>query len=273
MPPLLPIDDKGALLKMRNRLVEGKEPLELSGQMEKGKRAKKRRPFLEEDDDVEQAEERPSKKSRPESSSSDIIQKYKDLQKAQEVNEGNYRRTLEERVAALERENCSLRNALSIIEGLPRMIASMQQLTEQHSDRERKPEEEGTSTAHTSTAGPSLQCSTTHLPLEDGGISTNAVCLDIKQDIKDRCNKTTAAKYTNDLMHGLYTTQFMAAHSVTGLGASSRGETRPSLPSSELTKIVCEVKSVFKEKTEAEIKGYIRQKLSNSAKILKRKTF
>ncbi|KAK1905878.1 UvrABC system protein A [Dissostichus eleginoides] len=200
---------------MRNRLVEGKEPLELSGQMEKGKRAKKRRPFLEEDDDVEQAEERPSKKSRPESSSSDIIQKYKDLQKAQEVNEGNYRRTLEERVAALERENCSLRNALSIIE-------------------ERKPEEEGTSTAHTSTAGPSLQCSTTHLPLEDGGISTNAVCLDIKQDIKDRCNKTTAAKYTNDLMH---------------------------------------VKSVFKEKTEAEIKGYIRQKLSNSAKILKRKTF
>ncbi|KAI9539734.1 hypothetical protein NQZ68_005818 [Dissostichus eleginoides] len=94
--------------------------------MGKGKRAKKRRPFLEEDDDVEQSE-------------------------AQEVNEKSYLRTLEERVAALERENYSLRNALSIIEG--------------------------------------------------------------------------------------------------------------------------EVKSVFKEKTEAEIKGYIRQKLSNSAKILKRKTF
>ncbi|KAI4796967.1 hypothetical protein KUCAC02_026639, partial [Chaenocephalus aceratus] len=59
---------------------------------------------------------------------------------------------------------------------------------------------------------------------------------DIKQAIKDRCNKATAAKCTNDPMHG-------------------------------------EVKSVFKEKTEAEIKGYIRQKLSNSAKILKRKTF
>ncbi|XP_034071636.1 BEN domain-containing protein 6-like isoform X2 [Gymnodraco acuticeps] len=249
------IDDKGALLKMRNRLVEGKEPLEQSGPMGKGKRAKKRRPFLEDDDDVEQSEERPSKKLRPESSSStDIIQKYKDLQKAQEVNKYSYQRTLEERIAALERENYSLRNALSIIE-------------------ERKPEEEGRSTAHTSTAGPSLKSSTTHLPLEDGGISTDAVCLDIKQAIKDRCSKSTAAKYTNDLMHGLYTTAFMAAHSVTGLGASSRGETRPSLPSAELTKIVCEVKSVFKEKTEAEIKGYIRQKLSNSAKILKRKTF
>ncbi|KAK5901001.1 hypothetical protein CgunFtcFv8_025913 [Champsocephalus gunnari] len=71
---------------MRNRLVEGKEPLEQSGPMGKGKRAKKRRPFLEEDDDVEQSEERPSKKSRLESSSStDIIQKYKDLQKAQEL--------------------------------------------------------------------------------------------------------------------------------------------------------------------------------------------
>ncbi|XP_034071633.1 BEN domain-containing protein 6-like isoform X1 [Gymnodraco acuticeps] len=268
------IDDKGALLKMRNRLVEGKEPLEQSGPMGKGKRAKKRRPFLEDDDDVEQSEERPSKKLRPESSSStDIIQKYKDLQKAQEVNKYSYQRTLEERIAALERENYSLRNALSIIEGLPRMISSMQQLAEQHSDRERKPEEEGRSTAHTSTAGPSLKSSTTHLPLEDGGISTDAVCLDIKQAIKDRCSKSTAAKYTNDLMHGLYTTAFMAAHSVTGLGASSRGETRPSLPSAELTKIVCEVKSVFKEKTEAEIKGYIRQKLSNSAKILKRKTF
>ncbi|XP_034071638.1 BEN domain-containing protein 6-like isoform X4 [Gymnodraco acuticeps] len=223
------IDDKGALLKMRNRLVEGKEPLEQSGPMGKGKRAKKRRPFLEDDDDVEQSE-------------------------AQEVNKYSYQRTLEERIAALERENYSLRNALSIIE-------------------ERKPEEEGRSTAHTSTAGPSLKSSTTHLPLEDGGISTDAVCLDIKQAIKDRCSKSTAAKYTNDLMHGLYTTAFMAAHSVTGLGASSRGETRPSLPSAELTKIVCEVKSVFKEKTEAEIKGYIRQKLSNSAKILKRKTF
>ncbi|XP_034071637.1 BEN domain-containing protein 6-like isoform X3 [Gymnodraco acuticeps] len=242
------IDDKGALLKMRNRLVEGKEPLEQSGPMGKGKRAKKRRPFLEDDDDVEQSE-------------------------AQEVNKYSYQRTLEERIAALERENYSLRNALSIIEGLPRMISSMQQLAEQHSDRERKPEEEGRSTAHTSTAGPSLKSSTTHLPLEDGGISTDAVCLDIKQAIKDRCSKSTAAKYTNDLMHGLYTTAFMAAHSVTGLGASSRGETRPSLPSAELTKIVCEVKSVFKEKTEAEIKGYIRQKLSNSAKILKRKTF
>ncbi|KAK1877770.1 BEN domain containing protein 6 [Dissostichus eleginoides] len=186
-------------------LFEGKEPFEQSGPMGKGKRAKKRRPFLEEDDDVEQSEERPSKKSRPESSSStDIIKKYKDLQKAQEVNEKSYLRTLEERVAALERENYSLRNALSIIE-------------------ERKPEEEGTSTAHTSTAGPSLQSSTTHLPLEDVGISTDAVCLDIKQAIKDRCNKATAAKYTNDLMHGLYTTAFMAAHSVTGLGASSRG--------------------------------------------------
>lgn len=53
---LLPIDDKGALLKMRNRLVEGKEPFEQSGPMGKGKRAKKRRPFLEEDDDVEQSE-------------------------------------------------------------------------------------------------------------------------------------------------------------------------------------------------------------------------
>ncbi|KAL3052534.1 hypothetical protein OYC64_005136 [Pagothenia borchgrevinki] len=134
---------------MRNRLVEGKEPFEQSGPMGKGKRAKKRRPFLEEDDDVEQSEERPSKKSRLESS--DIIKKYKDLQKAQEVNEKSYLRTLEERVAALERENDSLRNALSIIEG--------------------------------------------------------------------------------------------------------------------------EVKSVFKENTEVEIKGYIRQKLSNSAKILKRKTF
>ncbi|KAI4793736.1 hypothetical protein KUCAC02_032526, partial [Chaenocephalus aceratus] len=154
---------------MRNRLVEGKEPLEQSGPMGKGKRAKKRRPFLEEDDDVEQSEERPSKTPRPESSSStDIIQKYRDLQKR---------------------------------------------------------EEEGRSTAHTSTAGPSVQSSTTHLPSEDGGISTDAVCLDIKQAIKDRCNKATAAKYTNDPMHGLNTTACMAAHSATGLGASSRGDT------------------------------------------------
>ncbi|KAK5901459.1 hypothetical protein CgunFtcFv8_026326 [Champsocephalus gunnari] len=52
------------------------------------------------------------------SSSTDIIQRYKDLQKAQEVNEQSYLRTLEERLAALERENHSLRNALSIIEGM-----------------------------------------------------------------------------------------------------------------------------------------------------------
>ncbi|KAI4787806.1 hypothetical protein KUCAC02_036235, partial [Chaenocephalus aceratus] len=63
-----------------------------------------------------------------------------------------------------------------------------------------------------------MQSSTTHLPLEDGVISTNAVCLDIQQTIRDRCNKTTAAKYTNALMHGLNSTRAMAALSVTGLG-------------------------------------------------------
>ncbi|KAJ4922012.1 hypothetical protein JOQ06_004031 [Pogonophryne albipinna] len=68
-----------------------------------------------------------------------------------------------------------------------------------------------------------MQSSTTHLPLEDGVISTNAVCLDIQQAIRDRCNKTTAAKDTNDLMHGLNTIRVKAAHSVTGLGPSFSG--------------------------------------------------
>lgn len=60
----------------------------------------------------------------------------------------------------------------------------------------------------------------------------------VPQAIRDRCNTVTTAKYTNDLMHGLYTTEYMAAHSVTGLGSSSKGETRPLLSSEDVRKIV-----------------------------------
>ncbi|XP_077054732.1 BEN domain-containing protein 6-like [Siphateles boraxobius] len=233
-------------------------------------------------------QERPSKKNKPamsssSSSSSDIIKKYKDIQKARDqkdknnINEEGYLRTLEHRVANLERDNSSLRNALSIIEGLPEMISSMQQLITQPNKqsfprtmKDNNDVAEAPCMAHTSTAGPSLQSSRTQLPVDD--CSSVAVCLDIPQAIRDRCNKVTAAKYTNDLMHGLYTTAFMAAHSVTGLGSSSKGETRPSLPHEDVKKIVCEVKSVFPEKNDAEIKGFIRQKLSNAAKIVKRKS-
>jgi len=66
---------------------------------------------------------------------------------------------------------------------------------------------------------------------------TNLCSWDIPQAFRDHCNKITAAKYTNDLMHGLNTTAFMAAHSVTG--SSSKGETRPSLPHEDVKKIVC----------------------------------
>lgn len=114
---ILLIENKGALIQMRNRLVEGKDGDEHEKHMGKGKRVKKKKPFLE--DDMEQSEvsysnyfkispqkiskyhncidvhtdifmyfifccqESPSKKNKPamSSSSSDIIKKYKDLQK------------------------------------------------------------------------------------------------------------------------------------------------------------------------------------------------
>ncbi|KAG1925631.1 BEN domain-containing protein [Pimephales promelas] len=244
-------EDKGALIRMRNRLVEGMDGEEQEKHMGKGKRVKKKKPFLE--DDMEQSEERPSKKNKPamSSSSSEIIKKYKDLQKARDqmaknsINEEGDVRTLEQRVAKLERENSSLRNALSIIEGLPKMISSMQQLISAQPNKQSFPRTmkdnndvaEAPCMPHTSTAGPSLQSSRSQLPVDV--CSSVAVCLDIPQGIKDRCNKVSAAKYTNDLMHGLYTTEFMASHSVTGLGSSSKGETRPSLPHEDVKKIIC----------------------------------
>ncbi|XP_033913386.1 uncharacterized protein LOC117434828 isoform X2 [Acipenser ruthenus] len=106
----------------------------------------------------------------------------------------------------------------------------------------------------------------------------------ITQDLLDNCNTTaTAQKLTNDLLRGLYERECLASHSISGIVYNKKGSPKPALPADEVQTVLSEpisllmssklgtVQHFFPGKTDAEIKGYIRQKLQNEAKRLRRK--
>ncbi|XP_057214494.1 uncharacterized protein si:ch211-194k22.8 isoform X1 [Triplophysa rosa] len=94
----------------------------------------------------------------------------------------------------------------------------------------------------------------------------------ITPELLERCNTgTTAQKLTNDLLRGLYERDCLASHSISGVVYNKRGQPKPALPSEEVQAILRTVQYFFPGKTDAEIKGYIRQKLQNEAKRLRKK--
>lgn len=100
-------------------------------------------------------------------------------------------------------------------------------------------------------------------PLEQNVITT---------DLLERCNTgTTAQKLTNDLLRSLYDRDCLASHSISGIVNSKRGLPKPALPAHEIQAILRTVQRFFPGKTDSEIKGYIRQKLQNEAKRVRKR--
>ncbi|XP_059408117.1 uncharacterized protein LOC132142329 isoform X2 [Carassius carassius] len=94
----------------------------------------------------------------------------------------------------------------------------------------------------------------------------------ITADLLERCNTgTTAQKLTNDLLRSLYDRDCLASHSISGIVNSKRGMPKPALPAHEIQAILRTVQRFFPGKTDSEIKGYIRQKLQNEAKRLRKR--
>ncbi|MBN3287112.1 COPZ2 protein, partial [Polyodon spathula] len=94
----------------------------------------------------------------------------------------------------------------------------------------------------------------------------------LPEDLLDHCNTTaTAQKLTNDLLRGLYERECLASHSISGIVYNKKGRPKPALPADEVQAVLRTVQHFFPGKTDAEIKGYIRQKLQNEAKRLRRK--
>ncbi|XP_028840990.1 uncharacterized protein LOC114793418 [Denticeps clupeoides] len=94
----------------------------------------------------------------------------------------------------------------------------------------------------------------------------------ITAELLDRCNTgTTAQKLTNDLLRGLYERDCLASHSISGIVNNKRGQPKPALPADEVQAILRAVQHFFPGKTDSEIKSYIRQKLQNEAKRLRKK--
>ncbi|XP_010872931.1 uncharacterized protein LOC105013245 [Esox lucius] len=94
----------------------------------------------------------------------------------------------------------------------------------------------------------------------------------ITAELLERCNTgTTAQKLTNDLLRGLYERDCLASHSISGIVNNKRGQPKPALPADEIQAILRAVQHYFPGKTDSEIKGYIRQKLQNEAKRLRKK--
>ncbi|KAJ7992200.1 hypothetical protein DPEC_G00276060 [Dallia pectoralis] len=94
----------------------------------------------------------------------------------------------------------------------------------------------------------------------------------ITAELLDRCNTgTTAQKLTNDLLRGLYERDCLASHSISGIVNNKRGQPKPALPADDIQAILRAVQHFFPGKTDSEVKGYIRQKLQNEAKRLRKK--
>ncbi|CAL8313111.1 unnamed protein product [Arctogadus glacialis] len=94
----------------------------------------------------------------------------------------------------------------------------------------------------------------------------------IPAELLKSCNTgTTAQKLTNDLLRGLYDRDCLASHSISGLINSKKGPSKPALPGDQIQAILREVQHYFPGKTDSEIKGYIRQKLQNESKRLRKK--
>ncbi|XP_026853797.2 uncharacterized protein LOC113569896 isoform X2 [Electrophorus electricus] len=94
----------------------------------------------------------------------------------------------------------------------------------------------------------------------------------IPVELLERCNTgTTAQKLTNELLRGLYDRDRLASHSISGAVNTKRGQPKPALPANEIQAILRAVQRYFPGKTDSEIKGYIRQKLQNEAKRLRKK--
>ncbi|KAG1954852.1 uncharacterized protein si:ch211-194k22.8 [Pimephales promelas] len=115
--------------------------------------------------------------------------------------------------------------------------------------------------------GPQKPLETTQKALKDG-LFTDF----ITPDLLERCNTgTTAQKLTNDLLRGLYERECLASHSISGVVFNKKGKPKPALPTEEVQAVLRTVQYFFPVKTDAEIKGYIRQKLQNEAKSLRKK--
>ncbi|XP_026063450.1 uncharacterized protein LOC113046735 isoform X1 [Carassius auratus] len=107
------------------------------------------------------------------------------------------------------------------------------------------------------------------LPQRNGTLPEQEV---ITADLLERCNTgTTAQKLTNDLLRSLYDRDCLASHSISGIVNSKRGMPKPALPADEIQAILRTVQRFFPGKTDSEIKGYIRQKLQNEAKRLRKR--
>uniref|UniRef100_W5N4K3 BEN domain-containing protein n=1 Tax=Lepisosteus oculatus TaxID=7918 RepID=W5N4K3_LEPOC len=84
----------------------------------------------------------------------------------------------------------------------------------------------------------------------------------------ERFNKSTPQKFVNDLMQSLYTTEFMATHSVTGARSSSSKyrETKPAMDRAEVQAILDVTKHFFPDMTDTLIRRMMGQKLNNCTK-------
>ncbi|CAL8282120.1 unnamed protein product [Boreogadus saida] len=66
-------------------------------------------------------------------------------------------------------------------------------------------------------------------------------------------------------------TKYMATHSVSGLSSTKAANVKAALPRDHVMEIIAEARKVFPGAAEADIRRFKREKLSNAAKVLRRK--
>ncbi|XP_057555609.1 BEN domain-containing protein 6 isoform X1 [Hippopotamus amphibius kiboko] len=83
-----------------------------------------------------------------------------------------------------------------------------------------------------------------------------------------RCNKSKPQKFINDLMQVLYTSEYMATHSLTGAKSSTSRDkaVKPAMNQNEVQEIIGITKQLFPNTDDVSIRRMIGQKLNNCTK-------
>lgn len=268
-------DNKSELEKKMKEILEGSgtnERITMSDEvMGRGKRMKKRKYPSDAADETqkEQGCAKQKKAAGPAPSSAcknlmdEILQK-EDMQATS--NQGDeVIKNLQEEISILKEEkkqlrseNKNLRKTIRLITNLPELLTGMQNIME-----------EMKAVKCPLSSGEATQKPVKEFPSQ--GQQEDSLSTKLSR-LVNRCNTKEPTKLVNDLLTGLFDDQYLASHTITGATFKGyEGLQKEKMDPMTVNAIIETVTKFFPDRTPSEVKHFMRQKLANSSKTVKRR--
>ncbi|XP_020016429.1 BEN domain-containing protein 6 [Castor canadensis] len=189
-------------------------------------------------------------------------------------------KSLKEKLTNTRKENSRLRQSLVMLQVLPQAVAQFEELVGMAETLLKSGGTMSTSASTlwraTNNSSPDSFASTCSNSNSSSPISLKAG-EELPGDEKQfkiekwqiaRCNKSKPQKFINDLMQVLYSSEYMATHSLTGAKSSTSRDkaVKPAMNQNEVQEIIGVTKQLFPSADDVSIRRMIGQKLNNCTK-------